>query len=181
MFSWTAVNFGSVGDDLLCCWLSLSQSSSHVSARRKTAEPPSSRPSGGAEGDSPLRCDAEGADASPPAPPHGSSAGKNDTVLWAYKAHKQTWGRSSASERVSFFRKGKKEGLCVCGGRGWVFPHSLFESDWAPVVGVHACVLHRTGGKSAQDLQGSFFPSEWRRRSRSTGRARRGPWMVAGW
>lgn len=50
------------------------ESSSHVSARRKTEEPPS-RPSGGAEGDSPLGWDAEGAAGGPSGPLHGPAPG----------------------------------------------------------------------------------------------------------
>ena len=49
-------------------------------------------------------------------------------------------------------------------------------------VRVHACVLHRTGGKSAHDPQGASSPSAAaRRRSRSAGRARRRPRTAAGW
>lgn len=155
--------------------LALSESSSHVSARRKTQQPPS-RPSGGAEGDSPLGWDAEGAAGGPSGPLHGSSAGITTQSCGRAK-HNQTCD-FPASERVnSFF----KEQLSEKRGGGGVLSLSLSASGRAPVVGVHACVLHRTGGKSAQDLQGSFFPSGWRRRSRSAGRARRGPWTVAGW
>lgn len=69
----------SEGDDLFCCWLS--ESSIHVSARRKTEEPPPCRPSGGAEGDSPLGGDAEAAAGGPSGPLHGFSPGNSDT--WA--------------------------------------------------------------------------------------------------
>lgn len=57
---------------------SLSESSSHVSARRKTEQPPS-RPSGGAEGDSPLGWDAEGAAGGPSGPLHAPAPRNNDT------------------------------------------------------------------------------------------------------
>lgn len=59
---------------------------------------------------------------------------------------------------------------------------SLAASGSAPVVGVHACVLHRMGGKNAQDPQGASFRSvKRRRRRRIAGRVLRGLWTTAGW
>lgn len=68
----------------------------------------------------------------------------------------------------------------------WLFLGSFYFgvplSGWAPAEGVHACVPHRTGGKSAQDPQGASSPSaRGRRRIRSGGRARRRRWTTAGW
>lgn len=106
-----------------------SESSSHVSTRRKTEEPPS-RPSGGAEGDSPLGCDAEGAAGGPSGPLHGSSAGiTRQGSAGAQKAQPNL--RHLPTERIDFLFKeqlsegGKKEGevaisvfvwLGSCGG-----------------------------------------------------------------
>lgn len=142
-----------------------SESSSHVSTRRKTEEPPS-RPSGGTEGDSPLGCDEEGTAGGPSGPLHGSSAGIT-------RKHSQTCD----TERIDFFFKEQLSGEDKRKGGCHLCVRLVGLLWWA----LHACVLHRTGGKGAQDLQGSFFPSEWRRRSRSAGRARREPWTVAGW
>lgn len=124
-----------------------------MSTRRKTEEPPS-RTSGGAEGDSPLGCDAEGAAGGPSGPLHGSSAGiTRQGPAGAQKAQPNL--RHLPTERIDFL---SKEQLSKEGGKKKGRLLYLCSSGWALVVGCACMCSAPYGRKRRPRSAGIIFP-----------------------